>query len=68
MCKADADCLSDSMPLLNNVRKKLIDDDTPDSVKSKTSKDGKKLKLVVRVTRDLCQEPMLTIVVLGRVQ
>lgn len=46
-CAAAADCLSDKLSLLKNVRTGLIDPDTPDSVKSKTAHDGTKLKLVV---------------------
>jgi beta-glucanase (GH16 family) len=45
-CEADPDCLSDSVPLLKNMRTGLIDPDTPESVKTKTSKDGTKLELV----------------------
>jgi len=47
LCKNDPDCLSANVPLLKNVRTSLIDEDTPDSVKTKTSNDGKKLTLVV---------------------
>ncbi|POS84629.1 beta-glucan synthesis-associated [Erysiphe pulchra] len=45
-CAADPNCLSDTLPLLKNQRTGLIDPDTPKSVYSKTSNDGKKLKLV----------------------
>ncbi|KAF7914872.1 hypothetical protein EAE99_010426 [Botrytis elliptica] len=45
-CASAADCLSDKVSLLKNVRTGLIDPDTPDSVKSKTAHDGTKLKLV----------------------
>ena len=34
-------------PLLTNLRTGLIDPDTPDSVKTKTSADGKEWQLVV---------------------
>ncbi|KAH7400010.1 glycoside hydrolase family 16 protein [Cadophora sp. MPI-SDFR-AT-0126] len=44
-CKTDPDCLSDKFPLLSNQRVGLIDPDTPDSAKTLTSNDGKKLKL-----------------------
>ncbi|KAH7351064.1 glycoside hydrolase family 16 protein [Rhexocercosporidium sp. MPI-PUGE-AT-0058] len=44
-CKSDPDCLSDKFPLLKNQRIGLIDPDTPDSAKTVTSNDGKKLKL-----------------------
>lgn len=36
----------DNMPLLQNVRRDLIDPDTPESVKTRTSHNGKKQKLV----------------------
>lgn len=45
-CATDPSCLSDSVPLLKNQRVGLIDPDTPDSVKTKTSHDGTKLNLV----------------------
>ncbi|KFY23737.1 hypothetical protein V491_02444 [Pseudogymnoascus sp. VKM F-3775] len=45
-CEADPDCLSDSVPLLKNMRTGLIDPDTPESVKTKTAQDGTKLELV----------------------
>ncbi|KAA8564938.1 hypothetical protein EYC84_010708 [Monilinia fructicola] len=45
-CAAAADCLSDKVSLLKNVRTGLIDPDTPDSAKSKTAQDGTKLKLM----------------------
>jgi len=48
LCKADPLCLSPSVPLLKNLRTGLIDEDTPDSEKTRTSSDGKTLKLVVR--------------------
>ncbi|PQE18279.1 glycoside hydrolase family 16 protein [Rutstroemia sp. NJR-2017a WRK4] len=45
-CAKAADCLSDKVALLKNVRTTLVDPDTPDSVKTKTGQDGKTLKLV----------------------
>lgn len=48
-CKKNPDCLSDSLPLLNNVRRGLIDPDTPEDAKLKTDANGKKLKLVVSI-------------------
>ncbi|TVY89445.1 putative beta-glucan synthesis-associated protein [Lachnellula willkommii] len=45
-CEMDASCLSDSVALLQNIRTGLIDPDTPSTAKSKTSADGKKLRLV----------------------
>jgi beta-glucanase (GH16 family) len=39
-------CLSDKLPLLQNVRTGPIDPDTPESAQTKTDKDGTKLKLV----------------------
>lgn len=46
-CAATADCLSADIDLLVNVRQGLIDPDTPASVKTRTSNDGKQLNLVV---------------------
>ena len=46
-CKKNPNCLSDSLPLLQNVRRGLIDPDTPQSAMWKTDAKGKKLKLVV---------------------
>ena len=47
-CKADPLCLSTDVALLKNIRMGLIDEDTPESEKTRTSSDGKTLKLVVR--------------------
>lgn len=47
-CTNDPNCLTDKFPLLVNQRVGLIDPDTPDSVKTKTARDGGKLQLVVR--------------------
>jgi len=41
------------MPLLKNQRTGLIDPDTPQSAMTKTSHDGKTLKLVVCIDRTL---------------
>ncbi|TVY26618.1 putative beta-glucan synthesis-associated protein [Lachnellula hyalina] len=45
-CELDASCLSDSVALLSNIRSGLIDPDTPSTATTRTSADGKKLKLV----------------------
>ncbi|KAI9738437.1 MAG: hypothetical protein M1818_005334 [Claussenomyces sp. TS43310] len=45
-CAADPTCLSSHFPLLQNQRTGLIDPDTPDSAKTKTSFDGTTLQLV----------------------
>src|SRR5690554_6407558 len=45
-CGTDPDCLSDSVPLLKNMRMGLIDPDTPDAAKTKTAKGGTELELV----------------------
>lgn len=50
-CALAIDCLSDKVSLLKNMRTGLVDPDTPDSVKTKTAKDGTKLKLVVGLLR-----------------
>jgi hypothetical protein len=46
-CATDPMCLSDKLPLLQNQRKGLIDPDTPESAKTKTTADGRTLNLVV---------------------
>lgn len=46
-CASDPDCLSDKMALLKNQRTGLVDPDTPKTAYTKTSNDGKQLKLVV---------------------
>ncbi|RDW82075.1 putative glucan synthase subunit KRE6 [Coleophoma cylindrospora] len=46
VCAATSDCLSANVALLSNVRQGLIDPDTPSSVKTRTSADGKALNLV----------------------
>lgn len=50
-CAGNDDCIKGvgKVPLLKNMRTKLIDPDTPDSAKSVTSTDGKTLNLVVCV-------------------
>lgn len=52
-CAADPNCLSDKVALLKNQRTGLIDPDTPDSEKTRTSNDGTKLQLVVRLSLGL---------------
>jgi len=47
-CKADPLCLSNTVPLLKNIRTSLIDEDTPESERTRKSADGKTLNLVVR--------------------
>ena len=41
-------------PLLSNIRRGLIDPDTPESAYSKMSADGKEWKLVVSWIRSCC--------------
>ena len=46
-CTGNPACINvGQLPLLNNVRKSLIDSDTPDSAKTKKGVDGKNLQLV----------------------
>ncbi|KAL9114546.1 MAG: hypothetical protein Q9227_001627 [Pyrenula ochraceoflavens] len=47
-CASNPDCIKGvgKVPLLKNLRTKLIDPDTPDSAKTKKSADGKTLNLV----------------------
>ncbi|EMC95086.1 glycoside hydrolase family 16 protein [Baudoinia panamericana UAMH 10762] len=45
-CSKDPNCLSDSMPLLKNIRTSLVDPDTPHNVLSRTGFNGKSQKLV----------------------
>jgi len=45
-CNTNVDCLSDSVPLLKNVRSGLIDPDTPGSAMTRKAYDGTELKLV----------------------
>lgn len=53
-CAGDPLCLDvGKRPLLKNVRRGLIDPDTPDSVKTIKSADGKDWKLVVRAVSAL---------------
>ena len=48
-CAIDPNCINIKTPLLNNVRRGLIDPDTPSSAMTKTSVDGTTLQLVVSV-------------------
>jgi hypothetical protein len=52
-CAADPNCLSDKVDLLKNQRTSLIDPDTPDSEKMRTSNDGTKLQLVLCLSAGL---------------
>ena len=46
-CRGNPACIDvGKLPLFNNMRKALIDPDTPDSAQTKKSVDGKTLKLV----------------------
>ena len=48
-CQSDPDCINGGkQPLLKNIRRGLIDPDTPKSALTKQAADGTKLKLVVR--------------------
>lgn len=47
-CKNNPDCINGgAQPLLNNIRRGLIDPDTPKSAMTKKGADGRDLKLVV---------------------
>lgn len=47
-CATDPNCIDiGRIPIFKNIRKGLIDPDTPQSAMTKTSADGKTLKLVV---------------------
>ena len=48
-CLSVANCIPGitNVPLMKNVRRSMIDDDTPDSAKTKTAIDGSTLNLVV---------------------
>lgn len=50
-CKTNPDCINigGKVPLLQNLRKSLIDPDTPKSALTKKAADGKTLKLMVSV-------------------
>lgn len=53
-CKNNPLCIDvGPVPILKNIRKDLVDPDTPRSALTKTAADGKKLKLVV--CTKLCQ-------------
>lgn len=58
VCEAgDTLCLDvGERPVLSNLRKGLIDPDTPDSAKTKKSVDGKEWKLVVSVLRHISNQ------------
>ena len=46
-CKGNPACIDvGKLPLFNNMRKSLVDPDTPDSAQTKQSVDGKTMKLV----------------------
>lgn len=45
-CSSNPDCISQTQPLLKNIRTGLIDPDTPDNVKSRTGENGKSQTLV----------------------
>ncbi|KAF1991447.1 glycoside hydrolase family 16 protein [Aulographum hederae CBS 113979] len=45
-CELDPMCISDTAPALKNIRKALIDPDTPDNVKTRTTARGKRQVLV----------------------
>ncbi|KAL9071691.1 MAG: hypothetical protein Q9157_005388 [Trypethelium eluteriae] len=45
-CSSNPDCLSDKMPLMNNIRRGLIDPDTPKSAMTRKSHGGKSQTLV----------------------
>ncbi|KAK4507031.1 hypothetical protein PRZ48_000765 [Zasmidium cellare] len=45
-CSSNPDCISQDQPLLKNLRKGLVDPDTPDSVKTRTGDNGNKQQLV----------------------
>lgn len=73
MFKPDATCKSgDNLcldvgprPLLNNIRRGLIDPDTPEDAMWKKNVDGKDWKLVVSVYELLAASMVLTFTVLG---
>ena len=44
-CETDANCISDTVPLLKNVRTGLIDPDTPSSAKTRTGENGQGMTL-----------------------
>ena len=44
-CETDANCISDTVPLLKNVRTGLIDPDTPASAKPRTGENGQGMTL-----------------------
>ncbi|KAK5132055.1 hypothetical protein LTR08_000392 [Meristemomyces frigidus] len=45
-CANDPDCIGDNVALLKNLRKNMIDPDTPSSVKTRTGANGKAQTLV----------------------
>jgi hypothetical protein len=56
-------------PLLDNLRKSLIDPDTPKEAFTKKNVNGKEMKLVVGIFDKVMQNRLLTLVaVFGRIQ
>lgn len=47
-------------PLLSNIRRGLIDPDTPEEAMTKKNADGKDWKLVVSVKKNLSEKQCLT--------
>lgn len=68
-CARNPDCIDiGPVPLLKNIRRGLIDPDTPSSAKTKTAADGTKLRLVVccvgfvPTIRPLSREGLISII------
>jgi hypothetical protein len=59
LCAHDPNCINvGKVPLLKNVRSSLIDPDTPKSLLTRTSVDGKTQNLVVRVLEPYFVDPI----------